>query len=365
VRRFGIILAACALMAADVHAEATTDSRHSQWPEEKETRTKVPLAKWLRSTGEAQPEPQAEPEPVVIEEDPAPQKRARRKRAFEPEPAPEPEPKLTPEQQEAEDRWWKEVGDVAVAAFSRCLGDHVLAETASGSQSSYPDFVTAAMNGRCSREFAAMAQVILQRHGQENFARIARKLIATKFVPMVKQVVEVGPPEVVQPEVVKPSPAIEMRQTKEAMLGCLVTQADRLSADRAAPADLVADRVIGACQSAAEDFLGKLEQLYPGSTGGKAGQGPAAILNASYRHAILERIATIRGGAPVAAGAGNAVAAGGGKADSLATTKADAWARIGPAPEAGSQQRQDAPVKAVSPVGVPAPASASPASNQP
>ena len=366
MRRFAIILAACALLAADVRAEATTDNKHSQWPKGEETRTRMPLAKWLRSTDEVQPEAPADAEPVVVEEEPPPQKRKRSKRAFEREPAPEPEPKLTAEQQEAEDRWWKEVGDGAVAAFSRCLADFVVEETTSGSQSSYPDFVTAAMNGRCSREFAAMAQLILERHGQENFARIARKLIATKFVPAVKQVVEQGPAEIVQPAPAKPSLEAEMRQTKEAMIGCIVVEADRLAAVRSEPADRVADQVIAACQGRAEAFFRTLEQLYPGSTGGKTGQGPAAVLDASYRPAILERIATIReGGAPVAAGAEKTIAAGGGKADALTSTKADAEARIGPGREAASQPQRLVPAEAVSPAGVPAPASAPPANSQP
>lgn len=355
-------------MTADLRAEATNDSKHSQWPKEQGTRTKIPLSKWLGSTGEVQPASPAEAEPAAAEEEAPQQKRKRSTRTFEPEPAPEPEPKLTPEQQEAEDQWWKEVGDEAVAAFSRCLAEYVVDETTSGSQSSYPDFVTTAMNSRCSREFAAMAQLILERHGQENFARIARKLIATKFVPAVKQVVEGGPAEAIQPEAAQPSLEAEMRQTKEAMFGCLVAEADRLSADRAAAADLVADRVVAACQTAAEAYFAKLEQLYPGATGGKAGQGSAAILDASYRPSIIERIATIRGdGGAGAVGVGKADAAGGGKA--VGATKADAEVHVGQRPEAASQHGQDVPGKtgkqAFSPAGVPAPASSTPASSQP
>ena len=74
-----------------------------------------------------------------------------------------------------------------------------------------------------------------------------------------------------------------MRETKEAMFGCLVAEADRLAADRAAAAELVADRVLAACQTAAEAYFAKLERLYPGATGGRAGQGTASILDASYR----------------------------------------------------------------------------------
>ena len=292
--RIAIILAACALLAGELGAESiNTDRQHSAWPEEQETSKKTPLWKWLRSgpTEEAQPASPAEEEPVASDPAPEPPKKRRSKKVLA-EPEPEPEPKLTPEEQAAEDLWWKETGDKAVAGFSACLAQHVADETSGGSQSSYPDFVTEAMNGRCSREFAAMAQPILERHGEDNFARIAKKLIATRFVPAVKQIVEVGPPQAPAPQDDRPALQAGMRQSKEEMLGCLMQEADRIAAASSAEPEEVADRVIAACQDIADAFFGKLEQLYPGATGGK--EGFAAILDASYRPAVVQRIAGVR-----------------------------------------------------------------------
>ena len=293
MRRIAIILAACALMAGELGAESSNDRQRSAWPEEKETSKKTPLWKWLRSgtQEEAQPASPAEEEPVASEPAPEPPKKRRSKKVIA-EPAPEPEPKLTPEQQAAEDLWWKETGDKAVASFSACLAQHVAKESSGGSQSSYPDFVTEAMNGRCSREFAAMAQTILDRHGEDNFARIARKLITTKFVPAVKQVVEAGPPEAAPPQDDRSALQAGMRQSKEEMLGCLMEEADGLAAASAAEPEAIADRVIAACQDIAEAFFAKLEQLYPGTTGGKAGF--AAILDATYRPSVVQRISGVR-----------------------------------------------------------------------
>ena len=355
MRSIAIILAACALMAADLRAEANVDRQRSAWPKEQESRPTTPMSKWLPSlsgtTEDAGAATASEPEAEPATADPAPPPRKQQPRKADPEP--EPEPKLTRKEQEAEDRWWKQIGDPAVSAFSRCLAQHVVDEISSGKQSSYPDFVTTAMNSRCSREFAAMAQLILDRHGEDNFARIARKLITTKFVPAVKQVVEVGPPELAQPEDDKPALEAEMRRSKEAMFGCLVDEADRLAASSAAAAELVADRVIAACQTTAETYFGKLEQLYPGATGGKASEKSAAILEASYRPAIIERIASMRGtslrGASVP-GDGVGAGTGGGKADV----------------EAASPKRQEAfRPKAISPAGEPAPGYPAPASSRP
>lgn len=342
-------------MAGDLGAESTNDRQHSAWPEEQDTRTRTPLWKWLPSVlpfgskQEAEPATPSDSEPVASDPAPPPPKRQPRKQVSEPEP--EPEPKLTRKEQEAVDQWWKETGDAAVSAFSRCLTEHVVDETSSGSQSSYPEFVTTAMNGRCSREFAAMAQLILDRHGEDNFARIARKLIATKFVPAVKQVVEGGPPEAIPPDASKPALQAEMRQSKEAMLGCLMDEADRLAAASPAPPEQVADGVIAACQTRADAFFGKLEQLYPGATGGKAGF--AAILDASYRPAIVQRIAGARDATMIGR-------SGGGKADADAAALALPPAATQDAPVA----KQDAPV-AISPAGEPAPGSPVPASSRP
>jgi hypothetical protein len=313
VKRIAIILAACALMAGDARAEAG-DRQRSAWPDEQEDRTKRPLAKWLPSvlggTDEAQvPEP-SEAEPAA---EPAPEPRRQQPRRRAAEPQPEPEPTLTRKQQETVDRWWNEVGDAAVAKFSRCLQEHAIDETTRGHQASYPDLVTTAMNSRCSREFAAMAQLILDFHGEDNFARIARKLIATKFVPAVKQVVEGGPSQMLPPEDERPTLEAEMRQAKEAMLGCLEREADRLAAALTAPPEQVADRVVAACQAPAHAFLGKLEALWPGTM---AGENPAAVIEASYRPAVIRRIASLRGESePVATSAAPAGKVGGGKAD--------------------------------------------------
>jgi hypothetical protein len=360
MRSVAIILAACALMAADLRAEGNIDRQRSAWPKEQESRPTTPMSEWLPSLSgskqdaDAATPSESEPEPATADPAPPPRKQQPRKAA----PEPEPEPKLTRKEQEAEDRWWKEVGDPAVSAFSRCLAQHVVDETSSGRESSYPDFVTTAMNSRCSREFAAMAQLILDRHGEDNFARIARKLITTKFVPAVKQVVEVGPPELAQPEDDKPALEAEMRRSKEAMFGCLVDEADRLAASSAAAAERVADRVIAACQTTAEIYFGKLEQLYPGATGGKAAEKSAAILEASYRPAIIERIASMREtsfrgpSVPGASVTGDRVGAGtgGGKADA----------------EPASRKRQEAfRPKAISPAGELAPGYPAPASSRP
>jgi len=353
VRRIAIILAACALMAGDVHAEAGNDRQRSAWPEEQDARTRTPLWKWLKSGTQEQAAPARPADSEPVASDPAPESPKKKPSRRVAEPEPEPEPKLTPEEQEAEDRWWKETGDSAVAAFSRCLAEHVVDETSSGRESSYPDFVTTAMNGRCSREFAAMAQLILDRHGEDNFARIARKLIATKFVPAVKQVVEGGAPEAIPPQDDKPALQAGMRQSKEAMLGCLMDEADRLAAASAAAPEQIADRVIAACKDMADVFFGKLEQLYPGATGGK--EGFAAILDASYRPAVVQRIAGVRDGAQNGAMAGGS--GGGGKADAEA-------ARLTLPPAVRPPAKEDAPV-AISPAPEPASGSPAPASSRP
>jgi hypothetical protein len=310
VRRIGIIFAVCALMAADLHAQSSGEDRQrSAWPEERE-RPSSSLLEWLPSIlpgsqDEAASSSASEPEPAASQSrstPAAPSRRQQRSRAA-PTPEPEPEPQRTPEEEAAEAKWWEEIGDPAVAAFSRCLAVYVADETSLGSQASYPDFVTAAMNSHCSREFGAMAHVILEHHGEDNFAKIARRLIATEFVPTVKQVAEGGLPEEDSPEVIEPDDdgttlEAAMRQSKEAMFGCLMNEADRLAATSVAPPERVADLVIASCQSSAAAYFSKLEQLYPGATGG-ATRGPAAdksadLLDASYRPAIVQRIDAMR-----------------------------------------------------------------------
>jgi hypothetical protein len=352
VRRFAIILAACVLMGSESSAEPGLDRHRSAWPEEQEDRKKVPLAKWLSSVlggkDEAEDAEASDAEPAA-EPAPAPRRQQPRQRAAEPQP--DPEPTLTRKQQEAVGRWWNEVGDAAVARFSRCLQEHVIDETTRGNQSSYPDFVTTAMNSRCSRQFAAMAQLILDFHGEDNFPRIARTLIATKFVPAVRQVVEGGPSQMLPPDDVRPTLEAEMRQAKEAMLGCLETQADRLAASSAAPPEQVADRVVAACEAPANAFFGKLEELWPGTM---AGEKPAAIIDASYRPAVIRRIASLRGDSEVVATGAAGGKAGGGKGD--------AETMIHSRQEATSYKSQD---EIFSPPGEPARMSPAPASSRP
>jgi hypothetical protein len=356
VRWFAIILVACVLMGGDVRAEAGIDRHRSAWPEEQEERTKRPLAKWLPSVLGGNNEAEAtEPTDAEPAAEPAPEPRRQQPRRRAAEPQPEPEPTLTRKQQEMVDRWWNEVGDAAVARFSRCLQEHAIDETTRGNQSSYPDLVTTAMNSRCSREFAAMAQLILDFHGEDNFARIARKLIATNFVPAVKQVVEGGPSQMLPPEDVRPTLEAEMRQAKEAMLGCLEVQADRLAASSAAPPEQVADRVVAACEATAETFLGKLEELWPGTM---AGEKPAAIIDASYRPAVIRRIASVRGDSEPAS---SAVTAGNG-ASKAGGGKADAETMIHSRQEATSYKSQD---EVFSPPGEPAGMFPAPASSRP
>ena len=369
MRRIAIILAACVLMAGDVRAEPGIDRHRSAWPEEQTERSQTPLSKWLPSIlpfgsrNDAEAESPSEGEPAASEPAPEPRRQQPARRAPAPEPEPEPEPQLTRKEMEAEARWWKETGDAAVAAFSRCLQEHVIDEITRGRESSYPDFVTTAMNGRCAREFAAMAQLILQRHGEDHFARIARKLIATKFVPAVKRVAQGGPADTLPPEEDRPRIEAEMRQSKEAMLGCLAGEADRLAASTAAAPEELADRVIAACQAMAEAYIGKLEQLWPGSTGVGAGEKPAAIVDASYRPAIIERIATMRGDAPVVVrGAGGG--SSGGKADAETPTgrqETTSHKRPDPTNQPTSQSRREA----FSPPGPPVPGSPAPANSRP
>jgi hypothetical protein len=354
VKRIAIILAACALMGGDALAEAGIDRHRSAWPEEQEDRPKRPLAKWLLGgEDEAEASDSSDAEPAA-EPAPAPRRQQPRPRAAEPQP--EPEPTLTRKQQEVVGRWWNDVGDPAVARFSRCLQEHAIDETTRGNQSSYPDFVTTAMNSRCSRQFAAMAHVILDFHGEDNFARIARKLIATTFVPAVKQVVEGGPSQMLPPEDVRPTLETEMRQAKEAMLGCLETQADRLAAASAAPPDQVADRVVAACEQPANAFFGKLEELWPGTM---AGEKPAAIIDASYRPAVIRRIASVRGDSEPASSAATTGKVDGGKGSGA---KADAETMIHGRQEATSYKSQD---EVFSPPGEPARMFPAPASSRP
>jgi hypothetical protein len=326
VKRIAIILAACALMSGESSAEPAVDRQRSAWPDEQEDRTKRPLAKWLPSVlpsvlGGRDAEPATEASDAAPAAEPAPQPRRQQTPRRAAEPQPEPEPTLTRKQQETVDRWWSEVGDAAVARFSRCLQEHAIDETTRGNQSSYPDLVTTAMNSRCSREFAAMAQVILDFHGEDNFARIARKLIATTFVPAVRQVVEGGPSQMLPPADERPTLEAEMRQAKDAMLSCLEAQADRLAAASAAPPEDIADRVVAACEEPANVFFAKLEELWPGTM---AGEKPAAVIAASYRPAVIQRIASLRGDSAPAAGssapqadseAASVGKASGGKAD--------------------------------------------------
>lgn len=335
-------------MGGESSAEGGLDRQRSAWPEEQEDRTKRPLAKWLlggEDEAEASESPDAEP---AAEPAPEPRRQQPRRRAAEPQP--DPEPTLTRKQQEVVGRWWNEVGDAAVATFSRCLQEHAIDETTRGNQSSYPDFVTTAMNSRCSRQFAAMAQVILDFHGEDNFARIARKLIATRFVPAVRRVVEGGPSQMLPPEDERPTLEAEMRQAKETMLGCLESQADRLAVASAAPPDEVADRVVAACEAPAMTFFGKLEELWPGTM---AGEKPAAIIDASYRPAVIRRIASVRGDSEPASASAGGKASGG---------KADAETMIHGRQEATSYKSQ---VETFSPPGEPARMSPAPASSRP
>jgi hypothetical protein len=194
-----------------------------------------------------------------------------------------------------------------------------------------------------------MAQLILDRHGEDSFARIARKLIATKFVPAVKRVVEGGPSEELPPEDQRPVLEAEMRQSKEAMLACMSAEADRQAARSAAPVEKIADEVIAACRTTADAFFAKLEQLQPGTIGGAASAEPAAILETSYRPAIVQRIATVRG---------DPVNDGGSVAESRLVGKADAETAIHKRQEAASQHSQNTayPPAAVVPPAVTPPA---------
>jgi hypothetical protein len=357
VKRIAIILAACALMTGEARAEAGIDRQRSAWPDGQEDRTKKPLAKWLPSVlGGNKEEPATEASDAEPAAEPAPEPTRQQPRRRAAEPQPEPEPTLTRKQQEAVDRWWTEVGDATVAKFSRCLQEHAIDETTRGNQSSYPDLVTTAMNSRCSHEFAAMAQVILDFHGEDNFARIARKLIATTFVPAVRQVVEGGPSQMLPPEDERPTLEAEMRQAKDAMLGCLETQADRLAAATTAPPEEVADRVVAACEAPATAFFGKLEELWPGTM---AGEKPAAVIEASYRPAVIRRIASLRGDREPVASSAAPQAKSAGKASG---GKADAETMIHGRQEATSYKSPD---EILTPPGAPVQMFPAPASSRP
>ncbi len=296
MKRLGIIFAVCALMAVDLSAK----DHHSLLPEGQE-RTTVPLSQWLPSilpSGSQDDAQTKTPIPTPAAGPPAQSSRKQQSSTTASQPAPKPEPKpqpqRTPEEKEADARWWEETGNPAVSAFSRCLTEHAADEARNGNQSSYPDLVTAAMRGRCSGEFGTMAQLILARHGEDGFAKIARELIATTFVPAVKQVVEHGPPEVTEPVDAAAAIEVEMRQSKETMFGCLVSEADRLAASSPAAAERVADMVIASCQGPAEAYFHTIEQLYPGTMAGEASEASVAILDASYRPAIVQRVEAAR-----------------------------------------------------------------------
>jgi hypothetical protein len=86
----------------------------------------------------------------------------------------------------------------------------------------------------------------------------------------------------------------DMRRSKEEMLGCFKSEADRLAFSSPDSPERIADLVIAACQGTAEVFLDKIEQLYPGTMGGQASEKSAAILDASYRPSIVQRIDVVR-----------------------------------------------------------------------
>lgn len=283
------MLAVSVLVAAEARAENVEFDDRRPTPSAQEGPT---VTDWIKSVlpSNAQNEAEASEQQTDSEpEAPAQQPAKKRRTASKPKPEPEPKPKS-----EAEQKWWEEVANPVVFTFRDCLAKHTAAEIRRGSQSSYPEFVTEAMHGPCKGEFATMAKLILDEHGEDEFAKIAKELIATTFMPAVKEAAENAPAEV-EDEEQDPTAVLkaEMHRDKEAMFGCFTNEADRLATTSTAPAEQLAQSVIRSCRPRAQAYFDKLAQLYPGAAGA-SDDNSTAILNTTYRPAIVSRIKHMR-----------------------------------------------------------------------
>ena len=81
----------------------------------------------------------------------------------------------------------------------------------------------------------------------------------------------------------------ELKQAKEAMLGCFAAESDRLASTSNFAAERLVEPVIESCRGRADVFFAKLHALYPDAAAGLAGKTDA-VLDGSYRPAIVSRI---------------------------------------------------------------------------
>lgn len=308
MRRVGTVLAVLALTAADVYAEPavekqwqdpTRSARENQWQgsdagsDDWRQRPVRTLFKYLHQTVTGTDEEAVGDEPQATPEPAAAPKQTQRRRARVAKAAPEPR---RAKRSRDEEQWWETVGNPAVFAFSNCVAGHAEAETRRDSRASYPEMVTQAMNGPCKSEFDAMAHLMLARHGEDGFRKIAKELIGTTFLPAVREAVQRVQAGAEQTEADKARLENEMRAAKEAMLGCFVGEADRLAAISGVAADRLADAVIASCRPKADLFFTKLDELYPDAAG--PADKASAIIASSYRPAIVTRINSLRAAGP-------------------------------------------------------------------
>lgn len=198
-----------------------------------------------------------------------------------------------PKRSSEEARWWEETGNPAVFAFSGCVADHAEATTREGTELPHAEYVTTAMAGPCKEPFDRMAGLILERHGEQGFAKVSRELIESTFIPSVRNAIETAHADMRSQEKRKAALGVEVQQAKDAMFACFVRETDRLAAISDASDRSVGESVIATCSGEANRFFVKLDELYPDASGGAQATQQTAI-SSSYLPAILTRVASVR-----------------------------------------------------------------------
>lgn len=320
MKRLGVLVAVGVLMTSPVQGESlSADPTGEGRKKEKETGGPTIMQKLQGAQQPAAaappPAPQPQPQPEASEAKPAKAAQTkfkrRKKKTARRKPSPEPSQKKVAD---AEAQWWEKTGNPVVFTFSECVGKYATSETRTGSKSSYPEFVTAAMNGPCKGQFDTMAQVLLERHGETGFRKIAKELITTTFIPAVKLAAEQAQAELdekqaeveeaqliegqaaaQQDQQTKLAMEAELRQAKEAMLDCFAGESDRLASTSSLAAERLVGPVIDSCRGKSDAFFMKLHALYPDAAAGLSGKTDA-VLDGSYRPAIVTRINSMRAG---------------------------------------------------------------------